>query len=63
MQVPVSEPKLNLEWQEQLASMERGILESQHCMWKYQMDRGVKDHGTFWEVQVVQDSMTRISGA
>lgn len=56
-------PKSNLEWQEQLASMERGILESHLSMWKWQMDRGVKNHGTFWEVQVVQDSMTRMLGA
>lgn len=56
-------PTLNLEWQGYLTHMERGVLESQHRMWKEQMDRGVKDHGTFWEVQIVRDGVTRILGA
>lgn len=55
-------PKLNLEWQGYLTRIERGVLESQHSMWKEQMDRGVKDHGTFWEVQIVRDGVTRILG-
>ena len=55
-------PKLNLELQ-RIVRMERSILESQRSMWKWQMDRDVKDHGTLYEVQVVQDSMARTLGA
>lgn len=43
-------PELNLEGQEELASVEKGILESEYSVWKWRMDGGVKDHAIFRDV-------------